>query len=90
MSLLSAEQVIVIVTRAVQERRILKAEYRRINGSEVVAHRLAPFDIGSTNERTARKYCDTLWATPSITRAKTASRNPKSPLSTSTIFKAWK
>ena len=62
MSLLSAEHVIEVVTKAVAERRILVAQYRRINGPDVVEHRLAPFDIGSTNERTARKYCDTLWA----------------------------
>ncbi len=49
------------MTDAIQERRILEIKYRHVDDEEIVVHRIAPFDLGSTNanpkirERNAEK-----------------------------------
>ena len=41
--------VVMIVTEAIQIRRVLSVRYQHTDGSEVAQHRIAPFDVGSTN-----------------------------------------
>ena len=55
-------EVILIVSKAIAERNVLKAIYDHTDGSERVEHRLAPFDVGSTNPKTAVRFVDALWA----------------------------
>lgn len=62
MSFLNKSTVHTLVIQSIQGRKILEVEYQHIKDGEVVFHRIAPFDIGSTNPKTAQRYTDTLWA----------------------------
>lgn len=42
-------QVIAIVSEAISGRNILSVEYQHTSDEEIVRHKIAPFDIGSTN-----------------------------------------
>ena len=67
--------VVSLVSAAIEGRIILDVVYQHTTDMEVVRHRLAPFDIGSTNVTTARRYVDTLWAY-SYTHVNNKTRKP--------------
>jgi hypothetical protein len=62
MELLSRMAVVEIVTNAILKRQVLLTRYRHTDGSEVVSHRLAPFDIGSTTPRNRERFRNRLYA----------------------------
>jgi hypothetical protein len=67
-----------IVSSAIDNRQILAVTYSHTDGTEIVEHELAPFDIGSTNPKTHTQFVDALWAY-SYTHldGKTGRRDPK-------------
>ena len=60
--MLSANQVIDIVSDAIKHRHILSVRYQHTEDQMVVVHRLAPFDIGSTNPKNIQRFADNLYA----------------------------
>jgi hypothetical protein len=46
---LSIESVVQIVSESIDKRYILLAKYQHVNDHQIVNHKIAPFDIGSTN-----------------------------------------
>lgn len=62
MSLLSCYRIVEIVSEAIQQRQILQATYQHVDDEEEVRHRLAPFDIGSSNPKTASRFQDNVYA----------------------------
>lgn len=62
MRLLPRSQVEQLISKAISERQILDVEYCHVDDGELVRHTLAPFDIGSTNPKTQKRYTETLFA----------------------------
>ena|SRR5258708_11416718 len=59
---LSANQVIDIVANAITNRQDLDVRYKHTNDDIVVVHRIAPFDIGTTNPKNIERFADNLYA----------------------------
>lgn len=59
---LSCNQVINIVSEAITNRRVLAVRYQHTDDKMVVVHRLAPFDIGTTNPKNIQRFADNLYA----------------------------
>jgi hypothetical protein len=62
MSFLSPHQVTAIVGVAIAERQVLAVRYQHTSDDIVVQHRLAPFDIGTTNPKNIRRFGENLYA----------------------------
>jgi len=62
MSFMGSTAVIQIVTNAITKRQVLLVTYQHTQDREVVSHRIAPFDIGSTNPRTRDRFRNNLYA----------------------------
>lgn len=50
------------IVKAILDREILEIEYEHTVDQEVVKHRIAPFDIGSTNPDTAERFQNNVYA----------------------------
>jgi hypothetical protein len=46
---LSREIVVELVSEAIEEKKILLVKYEHVKDEEIVNHKIAPFDIGSSN-----------------------------------------
>ncbi|HCA56436.1 MAG TPA: hypothetical protein DEP46_00480 [Blastocatellia bacterium] len=62
MRFLSADDVISVVREAIQDRLVLSVRYQHTDEKEIVEHKIAPFDIGSTNPKTERQTQNNLYA----------------------------
>jgi len=62
MGLLPEAAVVRIVTNAITKRQVLLVSYQHTKDGDVVSHRIAPFDIGSTNPRTRERFRNNLYA----------------------------
>lgn len=59
---LSKAQVISIVSEAIENREILLIEYQHTADGEIVNHKIAPFDFGTTNPKTYERNKDNVYA----------------------------
>ena len=59
---LSANRIIDIVCEAITERHILAVRYQHTDNQMIVLHRLAPFDVGTTNPKNIQRFADNLYA----------------------------
>lgn len=59
---LTANQVIDIITDAISGRSVLSVRYQHTDDEMIVVHRLAPFDIGTTNPKNIQRFADNLYA----------------------------
>jgi hypothetical protein len=59
MNALSVRQ---LITEAIESRSILLIRYQHTGDGEVVDHRIAPFDIGTTNPKTQERNKDNVYA----------------------------
>jgi hypothetical protein len=59
---LSKAAVAEIVTNAIAKRQVLAVRYQHTDDGDVVSHRIAPFDIGSTNPRRREQSRNLLFA----------------------------
>ena len=62
MGFLPKVAVVGIVANAITERQVLLVRYQHTGDGDVVSHRIAPFDIGSTNLRTRERFRNSLFA----------------------------
>ena len=62
MSFIAKSTVKLIISDAILNRSILNVKYQHTSDGEIVTHKLAPFDIGSTNPKTRLKNADMLYA----------------------------
>ncbi len=62
MSFMGKMAVVELVTNAIAKRQVLLVTYQHTQDGEVVSHRIAPFDIGSTNPRTRERFRNNLYA----------------------------
>lgn len=51
-----------LVEKAISNREILSVTYQHKVDGEIVSHRIAPFDIGTTNPKTKDRFKDNLCA----------------------------
>ena len=77
MSFLPKSTVTEIVRVAIDKRIVLDVTYHHTDGTEVVTHRLAPFDIGTTNPERVRQFVDSLWAYTYTHKDKQGNPSPK-------------
>jgi hypothetical protein len=59
---LPSNQIIEIVSNAINGRAVLTVLYQHTTDGEVVNHTVAPFDIGSSNPKTAHRFANNLYA----------------------------
>lgn len=62
MGLLSRRTVIAVVEKSISNRQVLSVTYQHALDGEIVVHRIAPFDIGSTNPKTKDRFRNTIFA----------------------------
>jgi len=54
--------VVEIIKEAIIKRKILSITYKHVSDGEIVSHKIAPFDIGTTNPRTFERNKDNVYA----------------------------
>ena len=62
MSFIAKSTVRLVISDAILKRSVLNIKYQHTSDGEIVNHKLAPFDIGSTNPKTSQKNADMLYA----------------------------
>lgn len=55
-------EVLNIIKEAISDKKILSVVYQHVSDKKIVSHRIAPFDIGTTNPRTFEKNKNMLYA----------------------------
>lgn len=51
-----------MITDAIADKTILLIEYQHVDDNEIATHRIAPFDIGTTNPKTQTRNADNVYA----------------------------
>lgn len=76
--MMNANTVRTLITEAIESRSILFIKYCHTSDGEVVDHKIAPFDIGTTNPKTQERNRDNLYAYSYTHKdSKTNLSNPK-------------
>ncbi|MBA4294386.1 hypothetical protein C0431_15620 [bacterium] len=60
--MMNANIVRTLISEAIESRAILFIKYRHTSDGEVVDHKIAPFDIGTTNPKTQERNRDNVYA----------------------------
>ena len=59
---ISKPQVISIIEKAIENRTVLFVRYQHTTDGEKVEHKIAPFDIGSSNPKNRERFANNLYA----------------------------
>jgi len=59
---ISKNAVIPIIEQAVENRVVLYVRYKHTTDGEIVEHKIAPFDVGSSNPKNRERFADNLYA----------------------------
>lgn len=60
--MINANTATTLIPEAIESRSILIIKYRHISDGEVVDHKIAPFDIGTTNPMTQERNRNNIYA----------------------------